>query len=167
MAFLARENKIKRKEENKQMKKYLIAILAMLLTVAVFSANSGQGTTRIGSVNAAAPKIQLAVGPFTVVGLQMLYNSMTFTPATSYTYFLEDAANTYTATAAKVTLTALPLGMVDAANYLTLGTSGLSSNGASVGVWYGVTFTSGVVLDGGISSAASGSITITTAVIGK
>jgi hypothetical protein len=153
------------------MKKISI-FFVMLLAMA--SLSMGAFYTYIGSVSASTGKTLLtnAVGgtslstTYTAVGLSISYFPLTYT-AGPIRFYLEDASNTWTATAARVTLTAVPIVSTNEPPYYALGMSGVQSNNSGNGFASGVQFFNGIVLDGGTDAANSSSTTITVEVIGK
>lgn len=152
------------------MKKSLILILVTVFALAMFQFvfATGEKMTHVKSVNAATPKIMVKTGKFTVTGVQQLYTSVTSTGSaadtTVYRFGLYDSGNTYTATAWKVTITVK--GSDNENWYTSLGDSFQSTNGSNYGIISGVTFTAGVVLDGGTDGAGPSSVTVTVGVIG-
>ena len=154
------------------MKKFLLVILAIAMLVVVAFAGSNSNMTNVVSVNAAAPRAMVAVGPYTVVATNLLYTSITTTGTTggSLQYFgLCDAATTGTAatgTPWKVTVTVASPLVSGLTTYEPLGFVALAPNGSGYGVAYGVTFTSGCYLDGG-TYVNLNSVTGTVAVIGR
>ena len=142
------------------MKKFLIVAIMLVFASMVFAGAAGQ--SNFGAVNATTPKVLLMAGAYTISDIQITYNSMTYT--SNDRFYVEDAANTYTAAAQTITLTAKSL--IGETGNFKFGTTGLASNASGVGVIYGVKFTKGVVLDGG-TDAGTGSVTITASVNGK
>lgn len=133
------------------MKKFLIGflmviVLAFALVAGVFAVNSGQNKANYGSVTGLNSVKQLVVGPYTLTGFEITYNTLTITAAGTY-FLLGDAANTYTAWAKTVTLTAKSLQDTD--GYFKLGDLGMSTNGSGYGIVNGISFLYGVLMTSG------------------
>ncbi len=145
------------------MKKLLLVISMVLGMVAVVMAGT---ISYSGSVNATTQKVLLAATgtTFTAIAIAETYFPLTYTPSTVIRFYLEDASNTWTASAAKVTLTAIP---ITGTNTYYIGATGVQTNGSGNGLWTGIPFYNGIVLDGGTDAANSSSTTITAIVVGK
>jgi hypothetical protein len=148
------------------MKKLLLVISMVLGMVAVVMAGS---ISYSGSVNATTQKVLLAATgtTFTAVNISETYFPLTYTPSTVLRFYLEDASNTWTASAAKVTLTAVPITGTNEPPCYCVGASGLQTNSSGNGLWTGIPFYNGIVLDGGTDAANSSSTTITAVIVGK
>lgn len=143
------------------MKKSLIMVLVaacVMMFLAPMLMAGGTGQTNVGTVNAAAQKKVLVSSMYTVMGVQLMYNAVTV--VANERFFLDDAANTYTAAAQTITLTVKDLQTTD--GYYSLGMSGVATNGSGVGTYYGIKFANGVVLNG-----APDGVSLTVGVIGK
>lgn len=147
-----------------------VLMLVFFLAAPAFALNDHK--TAIGSVNAATPNVLLLSGNYTVVGVQVLYNSIsgTASAALNKRFYLCDATSATVVAAgtvpAKVTLVAVAVSDAGPGkSYYTLGAMGSAPNGA-VGLLMGVPFTYGVVLSGGTDGDGTSSVTITAAAIG-
>jgi hypothetical protein len=139
------------------MKKIFLLMLALVISVSALIANSGQNQSNVATTNAASPKVLAVVGAYTAAGITFVYNSVT--TASNAPIYLEDAANTYTATAATVTITASTIAQ-PGNGYVPLGAVMSSLNGSGYAYISGIKFKNGVVVDGN-------GLTITAVVVGK